>query len=39
VAVIAEAHGGQAHAVNREGAGADVWLSLPAEPRETPPAR
>ena len=38
-AVIAEAHGGEAHAVNREGAGADVWLSLPAEPRETPPAR
>jgi signal transduction histidine kinase len=38
-AVIAEAHGGEAHAVNREGAGADVWLSLPAEPRETLPAR
>jgi two-component system, OmpR family, sensor kinase len=27
--VIAEAHGGSAHAVNRDGAGADVWLSLP----------
>jgi signal transduction histidine kinase len=38
-AVIAEAHGGEAHAVNREDAGADVWLSLPAEPRETLPAR
>jgi heavy metal sensor kinase len=39
VAVIAEAHGGEAHAVNREGAGADVWLSLPTRPRETAPAR
>jgi two-component system OmpR family sensor kinase len=29
VAVIAEAHGGSARAVNRDGAGADVWLSLP----------
>jgi heavy metal sensor kinase len=27
--VIAKAHGGSAHAVNRDGAGADVWLSLP----------
>jgi heavy metal sensor kinase len=26
---IAEAHGGSAHAANREGAGADVWLSIP----------
>lgn len=26
---IAEAHGGSAHAVNREGGGADVWLSIP----------
>jgi heavy metal sensor kinase len=28
-AAIAEAHGGSAHAVNREGRGADVWLSIP----------
>jgi two-component system OmpR family sensor kinase len=27
--VIAKAHGGSAHAVNRDGAGADVWLSIP----------
>jgi heavy metal sensor kinase len=27
--VIARAHGGSAHAVNRDGAGADVWLSIP----------
>jgi two-component system OmpR family sensor kinase len=27
--VIAVAHGGSAHAVNRDGAGADVWLSIP----------
>jgi signal transduction histidine kinase len=26
---IAEAHGGSAHAENRDGAGADVWLELP----------
>jgi signal transduction histidine kinase len=26
---IAEAHGGSAHAVNREEGGADVWLSIP----------
>jgi two-component system OmpR family sensor kinase len=29
VQVIAEAHGGRAHAANREAGGADVWLSLP----------
>jgi signal transduction histidine kinase len=29
VQVIAEAHGGRAHATNREGGGADVWLELP----------
>jgi signal transduction histidine kinase len=29
VQVIAEAHGGQAYAANRETGGADVWLSLP----------
>ena len=36
-AMIATAHGGAAHAINRDGAGADVWLSLPTWPRETPP--
>jgi two-component system, OmpR family, sensor kinase len=30
VSVIAKAHGGAAHAVNRDGVGADVWISLPA---------
>ncbi len=30
VQTVARAHGGEAHAVNREGGGADVWLSLPA---------
>jgi heavy metal sensor kinase len=29
VRVIAEAHGGSAHAANRDGSGADVWLALP----------
>jgi signal transduction histidine kinase len=29
VAAIARAHGGAAHAANRPGGGADVWLSLP----------
>jgi signal transduction histidine kinase len=29
VRTIAEAHGGSAHAANREPAGADVWISLP----------
>jgi two-component system, OmpR family, sensor kinase len=29
VSAIAEAHGGSAHAVNREGGGADVWFSIP----------
>ena len=27
--VIAKAHGGSAHAANRDGAGADVWLAIP----------
>jgi signal transduction histidine kinase len=27
--VIARAHGGSAHAANRDGGGADVWISLP----------
>lgn len=26
---VARAHGGEAHAANRDGGGADVWLSLP----------
>ena len=30
VGVIANAHGGSAHAANRDG-GADVWLELPAD--------
>jgi two-component system OmpR family sensor kinase len=29
VALIAAAHGGTAHAANREGGGADVWLEVP----------
>jgi two-component system OmpR family sensor kinase len=29
VETIAQAHGGEAHAVNRPGGGADVWLALP----------
>ena len=33
VDAIAQAHGGEAHAANRAGGGADVWLALPA-PRE-----
>jgi heavy metal sensor kinase len=32
VDVIARAHSGSAHAANRAGAGADVWLSLPKRP-------
>ena len=27
--VVVQAHGGSAHAANREGGGADVWLSIP----------
>jgi signal transduction histidine kinase len=30
VEAIAHAHGGSAHAANRQGGGADVWISLPA---------
>jgi signal transduction histidine kinase len=30
VEAIARAHRGSAHAANREGAGADVWIELPA---------
>jgi signal transduction histidine kinase len=29
VRVIAEAHGGNAHAANKDGSGVDVWISLP----------
>ena len=29
VSAIAEAHGGSAHAINRDGGGADVWFSIP----------
>lgn len=31
VQAVAEAHGGRAGAANREGGGADVWVSLPVE--------
>ena len=29
VQMVARAHGGEAHAANRDGGGADVWLTLP----------
>lgn len=32
VQTVARAHGGEAHAGNREGGGADVWLTLPMTP-------
>jgi signal transduction histidine kinase len=32
VETIARAHGGEAHAENRSGGGADVWLALPLRP-------
>jgi two-component system OmpR family sensor kinase len=32
VRVIAEAHGGTAHAANPDGGGADVWVALPSRP-------
>jgi heavy metal sensor kinase len=35
-AAIATAHGGSAHAANREGGGADVWLELPTRLSSTP---
>lgn len=38
-AVIAEAHGGSAHAANRDAAGADVWLSIPRGARPPDPGR
>jgi two-component system, OmpR family, sensor kinase len=33
VEAIARAHRGSAHAVNRDGRGADVWIELPASPK------
>jgi two-component system OmpR family sensor kinase len=36
VALIAQAHGGSAGALNRPEGGADVWLSLPRAPAEKP---
>ena len=33
VDLIARAHGGSAHAANRSGGGADVWIALPLVPR------
>jgi len=36
VALVAQAHGGSAGAVNRPEGGADVWLSLPRAPAEKP---
>ena len=32
VEAIARAHRGSAHATNREGEGADVWIVVPAQP-------
>jgi two-component system OmpR family sensor kinase len=34
VQTVARAHGGEAHAANREGGGADVWLALPSVPTQ-----
>jgi len=34
---IARAHGGRAHAANRSGRGADVWLALPSRICDNPP--
>jgi signal transduction histidine kinase len=31
VDAIAQGHGGSAHAANRDGAGADVWIAIPSE--------
>ncbi|HEV7400794.1 MAG TPA: ATP-binding protein [Solirubrobacterales bacterium] len=33
VRTVARAHGGDAYAANRDGGGADVWLTLPVRPR------
>jgi signal transduction histidine kinase len=33
VEAIARAHRGSAHASNRDGSGADVWIELPGAPR------
>jgi hypothetical protein len=29
VDAIAQGHGGSAHAANRDGGGADVWIAIP----------
>ncbi len=39
VRVIAQAHGGEAHAANRDGGGADVWVALPAGGPSASPTR
>jgi heavy metal sensor kinase len=39
VHAIAEAHAGTAHAVNRDGAGADVWIALRTQSSLTPGSR
>jgi signal transduction histidine kinase len=39
VRTVARAHGGEAHAANRDGGGADVWLTLPAAGAAQSPAR
>lgn len=39
VRAIAEAHGGSAHLANRNGSGADVWVSLPSAGTATDVAR
>jgi signal transduction histidine kinase len=31
VDAIAHGHGGSAHAANRDGGGADVWIAIPSE--------
>jgi signal transduction histidine kinase len=36
VQTVARAHGGEAAAANREGGGADVWLTLPKQPLRGP---
>ena len=38
VQTVARAHGGEAHAANREGGGADVWLTLPRYAGDRPDA-
>jgi two-component system, OmpR family, sensor kinase len=38
VRTVARAHGGEAHAANREGGGADAWLTLPVGTQPLPPS-